>query len=55
MDVIDGGLSLVYFLVVVYLITRVANFMKQTRDKLDEMDRKLEEIKAVADGENPES
>ncbi|WJY27287.1 hypothetical protein [Sporosarcina trichiuri] len=49
MDVIDGGLSLVYFLVVVYLITRVANFMKQTRDKLDEMDRKLEEIKVVVD------
>ncbi len=45
MDPIGAVLNLVFFILIIYLISRVAHFMKNVTNKLNELDRKVEEIK----------
>ncbi|MEH7236838.1 hypothetical protein [Bacillus sp. JJ1562] len=44
-DPISAVLNLVFFVIIIYLISRVAHFMKNVTSKLNEIDRKIEEIK----------
>ncbi|MCC3359279.1 hypothetical protein [Bacillus sp. REN16] len=44
-DPISAVLNLVFFILIIYLISRVAHFMKNVTNKLNEIDKKIEEIK----------
>ena len=47
MDLLDAILNLAFFLLIVYLILRVFNHFNNTKKKLNEMDRKIEELKGI--------
>ncbi|MDR4889766.1 hypothetical protein RGU12_19925 [Fredinandcohnia sp. QZ13] len=44
-DPVSAVLNVVFFVLIIYLISRVAHFMKDVKSKLNEIDRKIEEIK----------
>ncbi len=48
-DLISAVLNIVLFVLIIYLISRVAHFMKNVTGKLNELDRKIEEIKGSMD------
>lgn len=45
MDAVEAIISLILFALVIYLISRVAHFFNSTATKLNELDKKLDEIK----------
>jgi len=45
MGVFGAILSLIFLVFIVYLISRVAHFFNDTRNRLNDIDKKLEEIK----------
>lgn len=45
MDAVGAVFSLLFIVLVVYLISRVAHFMNHTKTRLDKIDRKIDEIK----------
>lgn len=49
MDPLGAVLNIVIFILIIYLISRVAHFMKNVTSKLNEVDRKIEEIKGLMD------
>lgn len=49
MDAVGAGFNIIFFIIVLYLISRVANFMIHTKDKLNEIENKLDEIKTYID------
>jgi uncharacterized membrane protein len=52
MDAFDAGINIIFFILIIYLISRVAIFMKHTRDKLDEMDKKIDVIREYIDNKD---
>lgn len=44
-DVVEAIIGLIFFVLVIYLISRVAHFFNHTKNKLNEIERKLDEIK----------
>lgn len=44
-DPVAAIINIVYFVLIIYLISRVAHFMKNVTTKLNEIDRKVEELK----------
>ncbi|MGN7410189.1 hypothetical protein [Sporosarcina sp. SAFN-010] len=52
MDAFDAGINIIFFIFIIYLISRVANFIKHTKDKLNEMDKKIDEIKEYVDNKD---
>lgn len=44
MDVI---LNLAFFFLIIYLISRVAHHFNNTKNKLNEMDKKIDELKEI--------
>ncbi|WP_199171603.1 MULTISPECIES: hypothetical protein [unclassified Sporosarcina] len=52
MDAVDAGVNIIFFIIIIYLISRVANFIKHTKDKLDEMDKKIDGIREYIDSKD---
>lgn len=46
MDAVGTIINLIIFVFIIYLISRVAHFFNHTKDKLYEIDKKIDEIKA---------
>ncbi|GAE37461.1 hypothetical protein JCM9157_4762 [Halalkalibacter akibai JCM 9157] len=44
MDVFGAILNIIFFLLVIYLISRVFHHFNDTKNRLHEIDKKLEEI-----------
>ncbi|ADC52308.1 hypothetical protein BpOF4_21564 (plasmid) [Alkalihalophilus pseudofirmus OF4] len=44
MDVFGAILNIIFFLLVIYLISRVFHYFNDTKNRLNEIDKKLEEI-----------
>lgn len=44
-DVFDAMINLVFLMLIIFLLSRVAHFMKYTKNRLDEIDEKVNEIK----------
>ena len=47
MDAFNSIFSLIIFALVVFIISRIANHFKESRKKLFEIDKKLDEIKEM--------
>ena len=47
MDVLGAILNLAFFVLIVYLISRVAHYFSNTKKKLNEMDKKIDELKEI--------
>ncbi len=47
MDVFDAVINIVFFIPIFYLISRFAYFVKYTKGKLNEMDKKLGEMRYI--------
>ncbi|MFC3039519.1 hypothetical protein ACFOGI_04590 [Virgibacillus xinjiangensis] len=45
MDAVGAVFNVLFFILVIYLISRVAHFMNNTTNKLKEIDEKLEELR----------
>lgn len=45
MEAIGVVINIILFILAIYLLSRVAEFINQTKKKLNEMDKKLEDIK----------
>lgn len=45
MDAVESIISLIFFVLVIYLISRVAHFFNDTKNRLNEIDKKIDEIK----------
>ena len=45
MEAVGAILSIFFFILVVYLISRVAHFFNATKNRLNMIDKKLDEIK----------
>jgi hypothetical protein len=45
MDAVGAIINLVIFVFIIYLISRVANFFNHTKNRLYEIDKKIDEIK----------
>ncbi|MEC2074037.1 hypothetical protein [Alkalihalophilus marmarensis] len=45
MDIFDAMINLVFLMLIIFLLSRVAHFMKYTKNRLDEIDEKVNEIK----------
>ncbi|MDQ0229082.1 tetrahydromethanopterin S-methyltransferase subunit G [Metabacillus malikii] len=53
MDIFGTIINLLFFVLMIYLISRVAHFMNNTKIRLDEIERKLDEIlKSSSNKEN---
>lgn len=44
MDAVGSIISLIFFVLVIYLISRVAHFFNYTKNRLNEIDKKIDEI-----------
>jgi hypothetical protein len=45
MDAVGAIINLIIFVFIIYLISRVAHFFNHTKNKLYEIDKKIDEIK----------
>lgn len=45
MDAVGAIINLIFFALVIYLISRVAHFFSHTKNKLNEIEKKVDEIK----------
>jgi tRNA(Phe) wybutosine-synthesizing methylase Tyw3 len=45
MDLIGAILNIVFFVLVVFLISRVAHYFNETKNRLNRIEKKLDEIK----------
>ena len=45
MDAVGAIINLIFFALVIYLISRVAYFFSHTKNKLNEIEKKVDEIK----------
>lgn len=52
MDAIDVLLNSAFFLLILYLISRMAHHFNNTKNKLNEVDKKLDEIKKTISKED---
>ncbi|WP_198507813.1 hypothetical protein [Bacillus sp. FJAT-45037] len=52
MDIVGAFINLVFFLLIIYLISRVAHFMNYTKNRLNEIDKKVNEIKDYISNKN---
>ena len=52
MDVVGAIINTIFFVLVVYLISRVAHYFNDTKNRLDNIDKKLEEIKNNIDNKD---
>lgn len=50
MEAIGAIVNVILFIFIIYLISRVAHFFNNTRNKLNEIDTKLDEIKKEISG-----
>lgn len=44
-DAVGAMINIIFFVLVIYLISRVAHFFNYTKNRLNEMDKKIDEIK----------
>ncbi|MBW8351265.1 hypothetical protein K0H71_17740 [Bacillus sp. IITD106] len=44
-DVVGAIINIIFFVLVIYVISRVAHFFNHTKSKLNEIDKKIDEIK----------
>ncbi|WP_156028965.1 hypothetical protein [Sporosarcina sp. D27] len=49
MSAVDFGVDIIIFIIIIYLILKVADFIKHTKAKLNEMDKKIDEIRKYID------
>ena len=49
MSAVDFGVDIIIFIIIIYLISKVADFIKHTKAKLDEIDKKIDEIRKYID------
>lgn len=49
MSAVDFGVDIIIFIIIIYLISKVADFIKYTKTKLEEMDKKIDEIRKYID------
>ncbi len=54
MSAMDFGVDIIIFIIIVYLISKVAEFIKHTENKLDVMDKKIDEIRKYIDDKEKE-
>lgn len=47
MDAIGAIFNLAFFILIIYLISRVAHHFNNTKKKLNEMDKKIDELKEI--------
>ncbi|MCJ8007175.1 hypothetical protein ACFFF5_06675 [Lederbergia wuyishanensis] len=44
-DAVGAMINIIFFVLVIYLISRVAHFFNYTKNRLNEIDKKIDEIK----------
>lgn len=49
MSAVDFGVDIIIFIIIIYLISKVADFIKYTKAKLEEMDKKIDEVRKYID------
>jgi hypothetical protein len=47
MGAVEAIINLIFFLLVIYLISRVAHFFNDMKNRLNEIEKKLDEIQEV--------
>lgn len=47
MDAFSAIFSIAFFVLIIYLISRVAHHFSNTKKQLNEMDRKIDELKEI--------
>jgi uncharacterized membrane protein len=52
MDIFGALFNLIFVLLIIYGVSRLAQHLKDSKNKLDEMDKKLDEIKELYYQEN---
>lgn len=49
MDALSAIFSFIFLIVVVYGVSRLAHFMKDTREKLNDLEKKIDELKKITE------
>lgn len=47
MGIVGSILNIMVLLIIIFLISRVAHFFNNTKTKLDEMDKKIDELREL--------
>lgn len=49
---IESFINILVFILIIYLISRVAHFFSNTKAKINEIDKKLDELKDIIESKN---
>lgn len=49
MSPVGFGVDIIVFIIIIYLISKVADFIKHTEAKLNEIDKKIDDIRKYID------